>query len=56
MKKKPETPPPENSLDKLAELTRRVLAVPKEAVHRQSENKGRKWPKASKREREIRGG
>lgn len=32
MKKKPETPPPENSLDKLADLTRRILSVPKSAI------------------------
>jgi hypothetical protein len=32
MKKKPETPPPENSLDKLAALTRRILAVPKSSM------------------------
>jgi hypothetical protein len=32
MKKKPETPPPENSLDKLAELTKRILRVPKDDV------------------------
>jgi hypothetical protein len=34
MKKKPETPPPENSLDKLAELTKRLLRVPKDEVKR----------------------
>jgi hypothetical protein len=38
MKKKPETPPPEDSLVKLAALTRRILSVPKEEIRRASES------------------
>jgi hypothetical protein len=45
MKKKPETPPPENSLDKLAKFTQRILRVTKEELERAE--KGR--PKRERR-------
>lgn len=41
MKKKPETPPPENSLDRLARLTRRILEVPKDEVQRRESERKR---------------